>query len=193
MPADHPTQELLQRRCGQLAATAEPFAGVLLRSTSIEHARIEDLLNGEGARRFGGRWNPVGLAAVYGSTTPETALAEALAHCRYYGIPVQQALPRVFVAIDVRLQAVLDLTRGDIRRRLGVAFRRMVGVDWRCEMHDGAMPLTQRIGRAAAEAGLEGLLVPSAAERRGVNLVVFPQNLRNGSAIAVIEAHRLPR
>jgi hypothetical protein len=40
--------------------------------------------------------------------------------------------------------------------------------------------LTQAVGRIAFEAGLEGLLVPSAQVRKSKNLVVFPENLRLG-------------
>ena len=119
-------------------------------------------------------------------------MAEALAHVRHYGIPVQHALPRLFVAMDVRLRTVLDLTDGSVRRRLGVSERRMLDIDWRLTMASSSVPVTQRIGQAASETGLEGLLVPSAAERQGVNLVVFPQNLRSSSSIAVIDADRLP-
>ena len=75
---------------------------------------------------------------------------------------------------------------------MGVSECRMLEIDWRQAMASGSVPVTQRIGQAASETGLEGLLVPSAAERQGVNLVVFPQNLRSSSSIAVIDADRLP-
>ena len=43
--------------------------------------------------------------------------------------------------------------------------------------------LSQALGRLAWALGLEGLLVPSAVVRRGLNLVVFPENLRPSSRL----------
>ena len=47
----------------------------------IQKARhLDTVLLGEGARRFGGRWNPPGVPLLYTSTTPEQALLENLVH-----------------------------------------------------------------------------------------------------------------
>lgn len=86
------------------------MSGEIYRSASPKYANSRDLLTGGGSRRFGGRWNPVGIAAVYGSLTPETAMEETLAHARYYGLPVHASMPRTFVAISFALKSVLDLT-----------------------------------------------------------------------------------
>jgi RES domain-containing protein len=140
----------------------------------------------------GVRWNPRGVfRAVYGSLTPETAMGESLAHSRYSGLPPANDLPRVFVAISVRLQRVLDLTPGDARRALRVARERMLTEDWRRARDRGDEALTQAIGRAAFEVGMEGLLVPSAQPEGGVNLVVFPENLQPGSSLSVQQSARL--
>jgi len=42
--------------------------------------RAGEALSGEGARRFGGRWNRPGQAAVYASTAASLAVLEWLAH-----------------------------------------------------------------------------------------------------------------
>jgi hypothetical protein len=52
--------------------------------------------------------------------------------------------------------------------------------------------LTQALGRCAFEEGLEGLLVPSAQFRKGVNLVVFTENLQKGSALKIQNVEKLP-
>lgn len=41
---------------------------------------VDTVFDGEGARLFGGRWNPKGLALVYGSSTPSLCVLEVLAH-----------------------------------------------------------------------------------------------------------------
>jgi RES domain-containing protein len=167
-------------------AAPRAWSGVAYRSTSPAYASARDLLSGEGVRRHGGRWNPPGaFAAVYASLSPETALAEALAHFRHYRIPVANAMPRVLVALEVDVAALADLTGGPAGRILRVSRRRMRRDPWRRAQARGRESLTQAIGRAAFEAGLEGLLVPSAADRAGKNLVVFPARLHPESRLHV--------
>lgn len=181
----------LLRKLRRLSSRASGFKRDVFRSTTPHYATETDLLTGEGSRRFGGRWNPPGLAAIYGSLTPETAMAETLAHARYYGLPEHAAMPRTFVAISFNLKRVLDLTDGDIRRRLAVSRKRMVEADWRAEMDAGNVPLTQLLGQAASEIGLDGLLAPSNAEPSGRNIVAFPENFKTAGAVVVLAPDKL--
>jgi RES domain-containing protein len=84
----------------------------------------------------------VGVGVIYASLTPETAMAETLAHNRYYQIPVEDAMPRMFVAMEANLQRVLDLSKGDVRSRLKVSLERILKVDWRREAREGRVPVT---------------------------------------------------
>lgn len=191
MAAGVPTFDQLKDRLTRLVPLAAAFAETVYRSSTPKYANEADLLTGEGSSRNGGRWNPVGIAVVYSSLTPETAMAETLAHNRYYGVPLQDAMPRTFVAIAVDLQAILDLRDGIVRQRLQVSLDRILTVDWRNEVRAGREPITQAIGRAASHANLEGLLVPSAADPKGHNLLVFPANLQSGSQLSVLSADSL--
>jgi RES domain-containing protein len=121
--------ERLKARLMRLLPLAITFAGSAYRSSTPKYANELDLLTGEGSKRNGGRWNPVGIAAVYASLTPETAMAETLAHNRYYGIPAEDAMPRTFVALGVTLQAVLDFRLGLVRQRIQVSSDRILTVD----------------------------------------------------------------
>lgn len=183
--------DLLKARFTRLLPAASAFTGTVYRSSTPKYATETELLIGEGSRKSGGRWNPIGLAVVYASLTPETALAETLAHHRYYAIPVQDAMPRTFVAIEVNLQAILDLRQGAVRQRLQVSLERILTVDWRKEVSAGREPITQALGRAASDVGLEGLIVPSAADPDGHNLLVFPKKMRTGSQIRVLAPEKL--
>jgi len=178
-------------RIDRLKPRAGPFSGTVFRSTGPKYATTTDLLTGEGSRRVGGRWNPVGIATFYGSMTPEAAMAETLAHIRHYGLPPQSAMPRTFVAIEVKLSAVLDLTDGKNRQLLGVSTKRMTEADWRAEVHQGLTPITHAVAQAAFDAGLEGLLVPSAATPEETNLVHFVENLLSGSKIEIVSPDEL--
>ena len=186
-----PTLEQLQQRLTRLLPLAVPFETIVYRSSTPRYATETDLLTGHGSRLFGGRWNPVGVALVYASLTPETAMAETLAHNRYYGIAIADAMPRMFVAIAVKLQTVLDLRIGDLRRRLQVSEERILTEDWRKEVREGREPITHRLGRAAHSGIWEALIVPSAADRNGYNLLVFPDKLQAGSEVKVLGADKL--
>lgn len=186
-----PTDKQLQARLARLAPSATPFEGVVYRSSSPAYATETDLLTGEGSRRFGGRWNPPGIALVYASLTPETAMAETLAHYRYFGIPIEEAMPRTFIAIEVKVQCILDLRDGKVRQRLQLSEERIVTSDWRADVNEGREPISQRLGRAAHVATLEGLIVPSAADRKGHNLLIFPDRLRPGSTVRVVNPDKL--
>lgn len=188
--APHPEFARLRAALERLSREAAPFAGVVFRSVSPRFAEDPDILGGVGAQRCGGRWNPPQvMPAVYASLTPEAALAETTESLRRAGIPPEFALPRVFVALRVRLPRVLHLTDGALRRRLRVSRRRMVQTNWRREQDAGREALTQALGRAAFVVGLEGLVVPSAATRRGENLVAFPGRLR-GDGLRVLRGGR---
>ena len=51
------------------------------RIAKVERAcSVEDMLNGEGASRYGGRWNPKGMPAVYCSENSSLAALEVLAN-----------------------------------------------------------------------------------------------------------------
>lgn len=181
----------LKNRLTHIAASR--FTGTVYRSSTPKYATETDLLTGEGSKRFGGRWNPVGVAVVYASLTPETAMAETLAHHRYYGMPIEDAMPRTFVAIEANLTNVVDLRLGANRQRLKLSLERMHMIDWRKEIHAGREPVTQQMGRAAFEIGLEGIIVPSAAELMGHNLLIIPSNLGSESTLRVLHAGGLER
>jgi RES domain-containing protein len=146
-----------------------------------------------GSRSVGARWNPPrSFPAVYASLDPHTALDDVLAHFRDYGIPIESAMPRVTVSVRVRLARLLDLTDGAIRSALRVSARRMLDEPWSEEQAAGNEALTQGIGRLGNDLGWEGLLVPSAARRGGVNLILFPDNLAGGSTLEIANAGELP-
>jgi RES domain-containing protein len=182
--AEHPEFPRLRDALRAAAPRAVPWAGTLYRSVAPAYAAGRHILSGRGAFEAGGRFNAPGLyPTVYASLDPQTAMAETLASCRYWGLPEEEALPRVFVAIRARLGQVLDLRDGGERQRIRLSLERMVQCDWRRAQGQGQEALTQALGRAAYDAGLEALLVPSAAAEGG-NAVIFPERLGERSSLA---------
>jgi RES domain-containing protein len=94
-------------------------------------------------------------------------------------------MPRVLTALEVEVSALVDLTSPAARRTLRVSRRRIRSEPWRRATDEGREALTQTIGRAALERGIEGLLVFSAPDPGGRNLVLFPEKLLPGSRLAV--------
>jgi hypothetical protein len=86
----------------------------------------------------------------------------------------------ITLSLDVRLQAVTDLTSSSNRSLIKTTVQELTG-DW-LHHHAGDAP-TQLLGAALFGApGLEGFLTPS-AKVAGRNLVVFPEKMQQGSVI----------
>ena len=182
--AETPSPAAILRRLARVAESK--FSGVVFRTANPRYSSEVDMLSGLGAAKFGGRWNPKGIAAIYCSMTPEAALAETFAVQRYYGWRDQGALPRIIVAIEVELSGVLDLTEGSVRQRLRVSADTLLETDWRSDVAKGQESLTQRIGFAAATQ-FEAIRVWSATDGKTPNLVIFPQNLRPNSKLTMLK------
>jgi len=168
----------------------KPWEGTFFRFQSISFPDPKDVLSGQGARDRGGRWNTPGLATLYGSTTDTTALEECKANDRYYGVETKG--PRLLVAVEARVVAMLDLTASVIRRTLGVTLNELAAEDWRKLLQSGMESASQALGRAAATNGASGVLVRSATVPRASNVVVFP-GAHRADRLAVIEGDKLTR
>ena len=143
-----PTLDQLKHRMTPMLPTANGFAETVYRSVSPKYATESDLLTGAGSKRQGGRWNPRGVAVVYNSLTPETAMAETLAHYRYFKIPIEDAMPRTFVAVVMKLKAILDLRQGPVRQRLQVSLDVCGQILWQRGKRPPSSPLRQQGPRA---------------------------------------------
>lgn len=189
---DPPEVVELLRRIADLLARAVPFDGVIVRSASTLYASEPDFLSGQGAARLGGRWNRPRTLAVYGSLDIITATREAYQNIIDAGFSLSAIRPRVIAGAAAKLSVVCDLTDKAIRRKIGFSRDELLAEDWRGIQASGREPWTQAIARGCRTAGFEGLIVPSARNRRGKNIVVFPDRLHRGSRLAVLAERELP-
>lgn len=184
---------MLESRMQTAIARTSPLASIVYRTVQIEYANKRDLISGLGTKQFGGRWTPPGLFATFhASLDANVALMESLSTQKHYGIAATGVLPLVLVAIDLKLQEILNLTDEDRLAELNLTRQKLIRCRWRQNMEKGHEALTQAVGRIAYEAGLEGLIVPSAQVRGQKNLIVFPDNLKKGSSLVIQNVEKLP-
>ena len=134
-----------------------------------------DPRSGDGARRFGGRFNPPhSYPVVYLCTTRPCVVAELTRQARRQGLEVDDLLPRELWVVRAELTRVLDLTDEATLQVLGVAPDELTRDD---------LQLTHEIGEAAHEHQFQAILSSSVT---GVDDVVaiLPENLAGAVMVA---------
>jgi RES domain-containing protein len=117
---------------------------------------VGDPLSGEGARRYGGRFNPRGLAALYCTLDPVTAVREV----SQIGQPLQ---PTILVSFQADIDPVFDATDPAALAGQGTTPEMLAANDWRIHMTEGREAPTQSLARRLHDAGFAGMLAPSYA------------------------------
>jgi RES domain-containing protein len=182
----HADSDRLSAAIEKAVPLAGPWHGDLFRFSAPRYSTPTELLSGKGALFAGGRWHPIGLfRALYLSLNPETALAESLANHHRFQWAELAAMPKTLNGVSARLQIILDLTEGQVRQRLRLSEQRMLVERWWERTPQDEEAVTLAVGRIARAAGLEGLLVPSAALKGGKGIVLFPDNLARGSTLTI--------
>jgi RES domain-containing protein len=129
-----------------------------------------DPRSGEGAKKQGGRFNPPGsFATLYLAPTIATAAAELSRLGKLHFVGTEGLLPRDVYRYSLDLQDVIDLTDSENEKLLGVN---------RAELTDDNRDLTQLLGSSAFSLGTQAILGYSAADKNGLVIAVFSENLR---------------
>jgi RES domain-containing protein len=144
------------------SAVIVPVAGVFYRHAALSVAPLR-------GSDSGGRWGARGAYPVlYLGRPPDSVVVEAYRHLvddveNMRGDLVQ---PRRFVTCQVKVSKVLDLRNPASLVAVGLTFDDLIGPHEPC----------QRVGQAAHQLGLHGLLAP-AATARGETLSLFERHL----------------
>lgn len=189
----HPEYARIRKGLQLALASAVAFRGTLYRACDPTYANTRDLLTGEGSRTVGGRWNGAGtFAMVYLAQSIEGSIAETLGLPGVFGFDPAARLPLTLVAVEARLDVVLDFTDARVRHALAVTLTTMNTCDWRSENAARREAITQAMGRAAFELGVQGIIATSAAKRTFKNLNVFPAHLGGRGHMKILRSDQLP-
>lgn len=135
-----------------------------------------DPVSGEGAAITGGRFNPVGYAALYLSNDVETAIREA-----------QQSLlimpPKTICSYQVTIANVIDFSEGYTGQPQPIEWS-MWDCNWRKIWNmEEQRPPSWELADDLISSGVGGLLFPSLRNKGGSNLVAFLGNFDDGDVI----------
>lgn len=143
-------------------------------------------LDGRGAAKRGGRFNPLGSEALYMSLEFATAVAE---YEQDLGIR-----PGTLCAYDVDSEDILDLRNPEVMAGLGIEAD-VPGCPWKqYAFVRKTNPPTWELATRLVSAGVAGILVPSFQAKAGSNLVLWSWNTVPGRKVVALDPlHDLPR
>lgn len=161
------------------------YRGKLYRALNPVHAR--EPLSGAGAARYGGRFNPRGVPALYTAIRVMGALREANR--------VGNLQPTTLVSYEADIANVFDSRDGAALAAHGMDCAGLADPAWRDAMREGEAP-TQALARRLIASGHDGLLVRSFAPGAGpedLNLVLWRWGTEGARLAVIDDENRLGR
>lgn len=146
--------------------TQRRYRGTLYRALNPIYARTP--LSGLGADRYGGRFNPQGVAALYTSLDPATALKEAN--------QVGALQPTILVSYDANLGPIFDTRDQAVMHTKAASTDMLADTGWRHKILNGDKVPTQEFAQALIADGFVGMLVRSFAKattQDNLNIVLW--------------------
>ena len=142
-------------------------------------------LSGEGAARFGGRWNPVGAPTIYAARELSTAWAE------YNQGFVQH--PAMIARLELTGADLVDLTDSAVMHELSLR-ERSHDCEWRAIVAAGGVPETHVVRERLMGRGADGVIFPSFMSPGGTCVALWQWNGAGAPELELIDPEgRLPK
>jgi RES domain-containing protein len=138
-----------------------------------------DPLSGSGAARFGGRFNPKGIPALYLSESIDTAFAE-----------YQQDLlvrPGTFCAYQLNVSGILNLCDAQLRHAIAIDKATLLSPWKEILLVQKRIPPTWELSQQLLNQGFAGVRVPSVQKAEGVNIVLWRWNDNPSRQVEVLD------
>lgn len=152
------------------------FKGLAFRAHDPRWAFLPD--SGEGAKRIGGRFNPIGTKALYLSLTNIGALLESQQGFN------NKAQPKLICSYDVDVTNILDLTDPIAVEHYGLD---VSSLDCAWMLEDN--PYSQVISKSLFKQGVNGLISPSYVKGGDgcLNLILWKWSRAKPDKVVVID------
>lgn len=142
-------------------------------------------LSGEGAARFGGRWNPAGGPTIYAARELSTAWAE------YNQGFVQH--PALIAQLELTGARLADLTDPETLDRLGVD-PAIHTEQWRAMIDADEVPDAYRLREKLLASGTHGVIYPSFMSPGGTCVALWRWNAEGAPTLRIVDPEgRLPK
>ncbi|MDP0927961.1 RES domain-containing protein [Paracoccus onubensis] len=156
------------------------YQGLLYRALNPVWAR--ESLSGEGARRYGGRFNPKGTPALYTSQSIMTAIREAN--------QIGSLQPTTLVAYQADLEPLFDATDTKALQEYEITRAELSADDWRIRMREDGKAPTQTLSDRLITDGFVGMRVQSFAKgatEADLNIVLWKWDNAPPAQLALID------
>jgi len=151
-------------------------------------------LSGLGSIRTGGRFNPKGAFEIlYFANHADTMLREVRIVQYDVGGNAISVPSRPYIAISLQYEFALTIDLNDpaIQAALKIDHQDLTSA-WELDLLNGTTPVTQDLGIAARDTGIEALIVPSARHAGFSNVAVIRDQLLESSFIRIHRPEGFP-
>jgi len=156
------------------------YRGLLYRALNPIYA--SEPLSGHGSKLYRGRFNPKGIAALYTSLSPETAIRESN--------QVGSLQPTMLVCYQAEIDGIFDSNSPELLQKYDLTSDQLAIDDWRDQMMAEGRSTTQNIAMRLVNEGYTGLLVRSFAygtTGRDKNIVLWRWGKKTSAKLQVID------